>query len=165
MAARCSGVTGVVCTASWPCSSSIDRFIVSATLKTFCTLASSQPRRCATRKAVIAVWIEWVTPYCVCDVAVLAQHLEDGQVGVALDQRLHRAGHVVQRLAEAFLRAGLQRLADAVHALAPQLGQLLRRRLLDVVLGRTQLGHVHQRAAREQRFHLVEGVHHLAARE
>ena len=98
-------------------------------------------------------------------VAVLPQHLEDGQVGIAFDQGLHRCTDFVQRLAEAFLRAGLQRLADAVQALAPQPGQLFGRRFVDRILRGAQLGKVDQRAAREQRFHLVARVHHLAARE
>ena len=96
---------------------------------------------------------------------LLAQHLEDGQVRVAGDQRLHRRAHLVQRLAEAFLLAGLQRLAEAAHALLPQRGQLLGRRAGDQLLRPAQLGQVDQRAARELRLHLLDAAHHLPARE
>ena len=64
MASRCSGVGGLVCTASWPCSSSIEMFMVSAALNTRCASISVQPRRWATRQPVMAACIAWFTPYC-----------------------------------------------------------------------------------------------------
>ena len=97
--------------------------------------------------------------------AFVAQHLEDREVGIALDQRQHRRGGVVQRAAEVVVRCLLQRARHVVHALAPALRQLLARQQVQLLGGALQLGDVDQRAAVEQRLQLRAAAHRLAARQ
>jgi hypothetical protein len=99
-------------------------------------------------------------------IAVLAQHLEDRQVLVALDQCQHGGRDLLQRVEEPFPRRVAQAVVQVVQALRPQARQLVRPRLLRA-LGRVQqalqLRQVHQRTAGEQRCHLLGGLDHVAA--
>ena len=93
----------------------------------------------------------------------LAQHLEDGQVRVTLDQGFQRLRSVVQRAAEVAVLRLAQHLADTRHALAPQPRQLDARSACDVGRRGPQFGQVDQAAALEQTFQLLRRLHHLAA--
>jgi hypothetical protein len=96
-------------------------------------------------------------------VVFLAQHLEDGQIGVALDQHQHRVGGVFQRGLEAVVRRVLQRLSDARQALAPQAGQLGRLGMAHALGLALQLFQIDHRAAYQQRLHLIAAFDDVAA--
>jgi hypothetical protein len=96
-------------------------------------------------------------------VAVLPQHLEDGQVLVALDQRQHGGRGVAQRVEKTGVRRIAQRVAQLVQAIGPQAGQFVGPGLLDPVGRALQLDDVDQRTAVEQGLHLIGGLHHMAA--
>lgn len=97
--------------------------------------------------------------------AVLAQHLENRQVRVAVDQRLQRHGGFVDGAAEARRLRVAQDLFDPCHRRAPHPRQQhprRRRRQRQLV---AQLGHVDQRPAFAKRLDLLRRMQHLTARQ
>ena len=98
-------------------------------------------------------------------VALLAQHLEDGEIGVARHQGQHRRAGRLQHVPEAFVMGVLQRPVHLAQAIGPQTRQF-GRRCHGHTLGRAeQLFDVDQRTALEERLHLPAALHTLAARQ